>query len=116
MKVLLEECIPRKLKYSLPDHDCQTVPEAGFTGEKNGVLPDLAEGAGFDALVTMDKGVEYEQNLAHRRIAIVILRARSNRLRDLLPLKPDLVQTLQLIRNGEIRRIGEPGVTPFLAR
>ena len=80
MKVLLDECIPRKLKYNLPDHACQSVPEAGFAGEKNGVLLDLAESAGFDALVTMDKGVEYKQNLANRRIAIVILRAKSNRL------------------------------------
>ena len=36
MKVLLDECIPRKSKRSLPGHDCQTVPEAGFAGKTNG--------------------------------------------------------------------------------
>ena len=86
MKILLDECIPRKFKYSLPDHECHTVPEAGFAGEKNGTLPGLAESAGFEIFVTMDKGLEYEQNLSGRSIVILILRARSNRLADLLPL------------------------------
>jgi hypothetical protein len=49
MKVLLDECIPRKLKYSLPDHECHTVPEAGLAGKKNGVLLGLAEGACFES-------------------------------------------------------------------
>jgi len=48
MKVLLDECIPRKLKNSILDHDCRTVLEAGFAGQKNGRLLSLAETAGFD--------------------------------------------------------------------
>jgi len=58
MKILLDECIPRKLKYSLLDHECQTVPGAGLAGRKNGSLLDLAESAGFEIFVTMDKGLE----------------------------------------------------------
>ena len=109
MKILLDECIPRKLKHSLPDHECHTF-EAGLAGKKNGSLLDLAESAGFEIFVTMDKGLEYEQNLAGRSIAILILRARSNRLADLLPLVPDLLRTVKLARKGEIHRIsgGEP--------
>jgi predicted nuclease of predicted toxin-antitoxin system len=106
MKILLDECIPRKLKYSLPDHECDTVPESGFAGRKNGVLLGLAESAGFEIFVTMDKGLEYEQNLAGRSIAILILRAKSNRLADLLPLVPDLLSTVTMARKGEIHRIG----------
>ena len=110
MKILLDECIPRKLKHSLPDHECHTVPEAGLAGKKNGSLLDLAESAGFEIFVTMDKGLEYEQNLAGRSIAILILRAKSNRLADLLPLVPDLLRTVKPPRKGEIHRIsgGEP--------
>jgi hypothetical protein len=48
MRVLLDECIPRKLKNEIPDHECQTVPEAGLAGLKNGLLLSLAEAAGFD--------------------------------------------------------------------
>jgi predicted nuclease of predicted toxin-antitoxin system len=77
MKILLDECIPRKLKYSLPDHECHTLPEAGLAGRKNGFLLDLAEKAGFEIFVTMDKGLEYQQNLEGRSIAILILRGKS---------------------------------------
>jgi len=110
MKILLDECIPRKLKHGLPDHECHTVPEAGLAGRKNGFLLDLAEKAGFEIFVTMDKGLEYQQNLEGRSIAILILRGKSNRLADLLPLVPDLLRTVRLARKGEIRHIagGEP--------
>jgi hypothetical protein len=110
MKILLDECIPRKLKYSLPDHECQTVPEPCLAGKKNGAWPGLAESASFEIFATMDKGLEYERNLAGRSIAIPILRARSNRLADLLPLAPGLRRTMKLARKGEINRIsgGEP--------
>jgi hypothetical protein len=106
VKILLDECIPRGLKYNLPDQECQTVPEAGFGGKKNGVLLNLAEIARFEIFVTMDKGLQYEKNLAGRAIAILILRAKSNRLADLLPLLPHLLRTIKQARKGEIHRIG----------
>jgi predicted nuclease of predicted toxin-antitoxin system len=105
MRVLIDECIPRKLKYSLPEHDCRTVPEAGFAGKKNGFLLDLAEKAGFEIFVTMDKGLEYQQNLAGRSISILILRSKSNRLAHLLPLVPDLLRSMMMVRKGEVQRI-----------
>ena len=85
MRILLDECIPRKLKNNFGEHGCQTVPEAGLAGKKNGELLALAERLDFEVLVTMDKGIEYEQNLRERNIAVVVLRVRSNRLVDLLP-------------------------------
>jgi hypothetical protein len=108
MRVLLDECIPRKLKYSLLDHECHTVPEAGLAGKKNGALLSLAEGAGFETFVTMDRGLEYQQNLAGGGIAILILHARSNRLADLLPLVPDLLRAIARAHNGEIHHISSP--------
>ena len=104
MKVLLDECIPRKLKYSLRDQ-CHTVPEASLAGKKNGNLLDLAEEAGFEIFVSMDRGLEYRQNLAGRSIAIPMLHGKSNRLADLLPLVPDLLRTIGLARKGEIKHI-----------
>jgi len=80
MKVLLDECIPRKLKYSLRDHECHTVPEASLAGKKNGNLLDLAEKAGFEIFVTMDRGLEYRQNLAGRSIAIPMLRFTASQI------------------------------------
>jgi hypothetical protein len=60
------------------------VPEAGFAGKKNGELLRLAVEAGFEGFVTVDQGIEYEQNLTSRKLAIVIIRAKSNRLADLV--------------------------------
>lgn len=61
MRILLDECIPRKLRNEFPDHECRTVPEAGLAGKKNGALLSLAERAGFEVFLTMDKGLQYEQ-------------------------------------------------------
>jgi hypothetical protein len=105
MRVLLDECVPRKFKYHLSDHDCHTVPEAGFAGKKNGFLISLAEEAGFEIFVTMDKGLEYQQNLTGRSIAILILGVKSNRLADLLPLLPDLLSAMKMARKGAVARI-----------
>jgi len=63
MKLLLDECVPRKFKDQLPGHECHTVPEIGLAGKKNGELLFLAEKAGFQVFLTIDRGIEYEQNL-----------------------------------------------------
>ena len=105
MKILLDECVPRKLKSSLVNHECQTVPEIGLAGKKNGELSALAESQGFQVLVTMDRGIEYTQNLARRRIAILVLHARSNRLTDLLPLVEECLDRMETIQAGQFFRI-----------
>jgi hypothetical protein len=81
-------------------------PQAGLAGKRNGELLSLAEQQSFDVLLTVDKGIEYEQNLIGRKIAIIILRSRSNRLADLLPLAPECLARLSAIKSGEIVRIG----------
>jgi hypothetical protein len=82
MKVLLDECLPRKLKNNLIGHECQTVPEVGLAGKKNGQLLTLAREAGFEVFVTVDRGIEYELNLARRDIAVIVMHAKSSRLAD----------------------------------
>jgi hypothetical protein len=106
MKVLLDECIPRKLKNVLLDHECRTVPEVGLAGMKNGELLSLAEQRGFEVFVTMDHGIEYEQNLKGRNIAIIIIGAKSNQLADLLPHVPACLAELRSTRPGILVRIG----------
>ena len=72
MRVLLDECVPRKLRDELPGHDVKTIAEMKWTGTKNGDLLKLAE-VGFDVLVTVDQRIPYQQNLAGRTIAIAVL-------------------------------------------
>jgi Domain of unknown function (DUF5615) len=106
MKILIDECVPRKFKHHLPDHNCLTVPEAGLAGTSNGHLLSLAEERGFEVFLTIDKGFEYEQDLSNRSIAVLIVRAKSNRMRDLLPNVPACLLALRSIKFGELVRIG----------
>jgi len=107
MRILLDECMDERFRKSFPGHDCQTVKYAGFAGRKNGALLSAAEVAKFDVLLTVDRGFEYEQNLAGRKIAILIVSAESNRLRDLLPLVPDILVALESLQPGQVLGIGE---------
>lgn len=107
MKVLLDECLPRKLKDRFAGHDCYTVPEVSLGGKKNGELLSMAERQGFGVFLTMDKGLEYEQNLAGRQIAVIILRAKSNRLVDLVPLVEACLAEMRSVERGQIARVGE---------
>jgi predicted nuclease of predicted toxin-antitoxin system len=104
MKLLIDECLPRALKGMLTGHDCTTVQEAGWSGKKNGELLALAESA-FDVLVTIDQGLQHQQNFASRRMALLVLSAPSNQIEDLLPLIPTVLSALQSILPGSAIRV-----------
>lgn len=106
MKRLLDECIPRKFKNALSDHECRTVPEEGLAGTRNGELLSLAENAGFEVFLTLDLGLEYEQNLRAKTIAIILIRTKSSRLADLLPLSPEILRALRSIQPGRLTKVG----------
>jgi predicted nuclease of predicted toxin-antitoxin system len=106
MKLLFDECIPRRFKESFPHHDCRTTSEVGWTGKKNGELLALAEQAGFEVLLTIDRGMEYQQNLKRRNIAIILIRTKSSRLADLLPLIPEILNCFSSIKAGDLTKVG----------
>jgi hypothetical protein len=101
-KLLLDECVPRKFKNQLTGHNCLTVPEAGFAGKKNGELLSLAVRAGFEVFITLDRGIEFEQNLTPGNIAVVLIRAKSNRLVDLIPRASEVLAVLNSIDPGKL--------------
>jgi predicted nuclease of predicted toxin-antitoxin system len=106
MRVLIDECVPRRFKFTLtgPGRECSTVAEAGLAGKKNGELLQLAEPA-FDVFVTLDQGFEYQQNLAGRKIAVVVIRALSNRFAHVEPHAPACIAALGSIQPGQLVRI-----------
>lgn len=106
MRLLLDECVPRKFRNMLPGHDCRTVPEEGFAGKKNGELLSLAEKSGFEVFLTLDRGLEYEQNLQGRKIAVILIRCKSSRLADLLPQSPEILRVLRSIQPGDLLKVG----------
>ncbi len=111
MRVLLDECLPRKLKREIPEHQVMTVPEAGWAGKKNGELLRLAATL-FDVFVTIDQNLQYQQDLrtsATGTLAIVVLQASSSRLEALLHLIPQLRMALGTIRPGQVVHIATHG-------
>jgi hypothetical protein len=108
MRLLLDECVPRGFKSSLTtdEHQCLTVPEAGFAGKTNGELLTLPE-ASFDVFITLDKGFRYQQNLADRRIAVLVIRANSSGLADLLPRAQECLDAIATIKMGEVIQLGD---------
>jgi predicted nuclease of predicted toxin-antitoxin system len=85
MRLLLDESVPSRLRRSLTDHSVRTVVEAGWSGIKNGKLLALAA-TEFDAFITVDKNLQFQQNLEKLPIAVVVIDAVSNELPVLLPL------------------------------
>jgi predicted nuclease of predicted toxin-antitoxin system len=105
MKVLLDECVPRKLRRELTNHQVLTVTERGWSGVENGELLRLAQNE-FDVFLTVDQNLRYQQNLGTFDIAIVLIVCKNNRLRTLLPLMPKVRDALDVIQAGEFVRIG----------
>ena len=107
MKILIDECLPTELRGTLAamGHECQTVRQAGFGSKKNGELLTIAESR-WGVLVTSDRNIKYQQNMAGRSVSILILRAKSNRMKDLLPLMPACAQALLALQPGRVVDVG----------
>ena len=105
MRLLLDESVPAKLRHSLPQHEVRTAVEMGWSGVKNGQLLALAA-KDFDAFITVDKNLPYQQNLKMLPIAILVLDARSNELSALLPLVSELERQIASLVARTYIRIG----------
>lgn len=104
MRVLLDECLPRKLKHELPQHEVSTVPAEKWAGIKNGALLRLAAER-FDVFLTFDHKLEDEQDLAGLDLAIVVLVAFRNDIDLLRPLMPKVAKALADLRPGMLIHI-----------
>ena len=104
MRVLLDECVPRKLRTELSGHDVKTVADMKWAGTKNGESLQRAASE-FDALVTVDQRIPHQQNLAGIALALIIIEAPSNDIKDLRPTLPDLLRVLSTIQPGQVVRV-----------
>ena len=105
MRVLLDECLPRKLKDSLNGHEVTTVQERGWSSKKNGELLRLMNDS-IDVFLTSDQNLRYQQDLSNIRYRIIVLVARDNRLPTLQPLMPQVQQALPHMLPGAVMEIG----------
>ena len=95
MKLLLDESVPRRLSSFFPEpFTVSTVQEMGWAGTANGRLLILAADREFDALITVDRGIEHQQNVDDLPIPVIVMIAARNRLQELQPLVPEAVALL----------------------
>ena len=105
MRILLDESVPAPLGALLAEHRCTTVQKRGWAGVKNGALLALAAQE-FDVLLTADRGMEYQQNLQTLAVAVLVLQAPSNRMRDVELLLPAIRAALVHLKPRTLRKIG----------
>ena len=104
MKVFLDECIDWRLAREIAGHEVKTARQMGWTAVKNGdLIARVSEQ--FDVFVTVDRNLSFQQNLAALSVAVIILHARTNRLADLKPLIPRLLNAIETARRGTLQNV-----------
>ena len=105
MRVILDECLPRKLGRYLVNHEVKTVQAMGWSSFTNGELLSKIDGH-FDVFLTIDTSLFFQQNIEKLPFALVTLRANTNQLEDLEPLVPNILKALEDIQAGQVVKIG----------
>jgi hypothetical protein len=98
VKLLLDENLPHQIRLELPGHEILTAAYMNWSGIENGELLQRAADAGFDAVITNDRGLEHEQNLDTLPVAVIVLLAKTNTVEAIRPLYPDLFAALSTLR------------------
>ena len=105
MRILLDECLPRRLNQELVGHDARTVPEMGWASKRNGELLALASGQ-FDIFLTADRNLSYQQDVSGFDIAVVVVVARSNNIDELRPLVPQVLEAFATAKRRAVTMVG----------
>jgi len=100
VKILLDECLDRRLAKEIIGHETKTVPQMKWAGIKNGELMRLAE-TEFDVFITVDHNLSFQQNLPKFNIAVLVSHAKSNRLADLQPFAEEIIESLSKLEKGK---------------
>jgi hypothetical protein len=105
VKILLDECIDRRLAKELKGHSVKTVPQMGWATIKNGRLLTLAE-KNFDVFLTVDRNLSFQQHVPKFNLALLVIRSPSNRLQDLLPHVPRILSALRKCKPRQVTVVG----------
>lgn len=110
MRVILDECLPKRLAREMPGHEVTTVPAASWAGVVNGELLRRISG-NYDAFVTIDGNLAAQQNTKSLDFVVIVLRAPSNKIEDVRPLIPKLLAALSSAKPGrvEVVELGPTG-------
>ena len=109
MRILLDECVNPRVKDAFPNHEVQTVTEMGWGGITNGKLMTLAQQS-FDVFLTVDRNLEYQQNLAKLMLGLVVVTVPDNNIRYFKPIFPELLTAAESVRAGQVLHIISPNL------
>ncbi len=110
MKLILDEMMPEELAPLLVDHTVGHVIDLGWRHIVTGTLLTLCESAGFQVLITKDGNMPYQQNMRGRKIAIILLRPKTQSIPSLLSLAPRILGLLPTLRDGSVTVVGDTTV------
>jgi predicted nuclease of predicted toxin-antitoxin system len=105
MRIILDECLPRRLVRDLHPHSATTVPREGWAGIKNGVLLKLIIPA-FDIFITLDSNLVHQQNLEGVDLCVITLHSVNSRYETLQPLVPDMLRAIGDAKSGVVIHLG----------
>jgi predicted nuclease of predicted toxin-antitoxin system len=109
MRILLDECLPKGLARELSGQDVKTVPQAGWASLSNGELLRLIAASGkYDVFLTVDKRLPQENQTRTLPFAIVVLRAKSNRMIHVFPFAPEILRRLAEFQPGHVYVLTQP--------
>ena len=106
MRVLLDECVPKRLRRALPGLDVSTVADEGWLGRRNGDLLRAMAAAGFTHFVTVDRNLMFQQDVGAAGVALIVVHARTNRITELRPLLAAVVEVLPTAAPGQVVHVG----------
>lgn len=109
MRILLDECLPKGLAARLLGHEVATVPQAGWASFKNGrLLRQIADSRKYDVFITVDKNLPGHGRTGTLPFAIVVVRAKSNRLEHILPFGPEILRRISSFMPGHVYTVTSP--------
>ena len=107
MRLYLDESVPEELRFFIQGHEVRTARFMGWKGWLDGEFLPIAQYE-FDAMMTCDRSIPNQQNLARLDLRIIVLRGRTNGMEHLLPLLPEALRALDELGRGQVVHIYPP--------
>jgi len=105
MKLVIDECLPKRLLQIFREHEAWTVPQIGLAGTSDSELLNKLDTKGVNVFITIDGNIEYQQKFSNRSFGTIIIRFVTNRLEGLLLLEDELLEAIDKITAGNIMHI-----------
>ena len=102
MKIIIDECLPKRITLFFPKDDAYTVAQIGLSGSTDTILLTELDAKKIDVFITIDGNIEYQQQFKNRVFGTIVIRSVSNRYLDLLHLKDKIILATSQVNPGEI--------------